>query len=93
MNTVSDFIRAAAQWAAGLTVAILDVRSAMGKEKTKKKYGDYGTEGMCPGMCLGTAFENNTGIGTSLGMLVGLAVGMLVPKKPTGEDRRHGGRP
>ena len=83
MNTVSDFIRAAAPWAAGLTVVILAVRSAMGKEKTKKKYGDYGTEGMC----LGTAFENNTGIGTSLGMLVGLAVGMLVSKKPTGEDR------
>ena len=86
MNTILDFIRAAAPWVAmGLLVAILAVRGAAKKGKRKKQDSDYGLEGMCLGMCLGTAIEtapgNNTGIGISLGMLIDLAIGSCVHKE------------
>lgn len=92
MNTVMDFIRAAAPWVAmGLLIAILAVRGAKKKKNGKKQDDNYGTEGMCLGMCfgtaLGTALWNDTGIGLSLGMLIGLAIGVSIPKKVEGDDK------
>ena len=83
MNTILDFIRAAAPWVAmGLLVAILAVRGAAKKNKRKKQDSSYGLEGMCLGMCLGTAIGtvlgNNAGLGISIGMLAGLAIGSCI---------------
>lgn len=91
MNTILDFIRAAAPWVAmGLLVAILAVRGAAKKGKRKKQDSDYGLEGMCLGMCLGTAIGtalgNNAGLGISLGMLVGLAIGSCMHKAQSSSD-------
>ena len=73
MNSIFDFIRAAAPWIAiGLSAVILIVCSAA--KNGKKTEGDYDTEGMCLGLCFGTAFgtmlENNTGIDISLGICI-----------------------
>ena len=86
MNTIFDFIRAAAPWTAlFFATVVLIVRGVIKKKKRTQPNGDYGMEGMCLGMCFGlltgTMLENYSGIGISLGMLVGLTVGTLIPKK------------
>lgn len=92
MNSILDFIRAAAPWVAmGLLVVILAVRSAARKQKGRKQEDTYELEGLCLGMCLGTAIGtalgNNTGLGISIGMLAGLAAGMCIPKRTEPEDK------
>lgn len=86
MNTIFDFIRAAAPWmAVGLAVSILIIRAVSKKKTGEQQDSDYSMEGMSLGMCfgllIGTALENNVGITVSLGMLAGLAAGMIIPKK------------
>ena len=91
MDTVLNFIRAAAPWLTiGILLIILAFRSLTKKNNAEGEDNNYGTEGMCLGMCLGTAFGtmlgNDTGIGISLGMLVGLAIGMGI-SKPNSRDK------
>ena len=92
MNTVLDFILAAAPWVAmGLLLVIFCIRSAVNKKKGKKQSFDYGMEGLSLGMCfgllIGTVFGDNLSIGVSFGALVGLAVGMCVPKNSENDEK------
>ncbi len=91
MDTVLNFIRAAAPWLTiGILLIILAFRSLTKKNNAEGEDNNYVTEGMCLGMCLGTAFGtmlgNDTGIGISLGMLAGLAIGMGI-SKPNSRDK------
>lgn len=56
MNTVLDFVRAAAPWiAAGLAVIIIAVRGVRKKKKGEKENSEanYSLEEMSLGMCIG----------------------------------------
>ena len=87
MNTVFDFIIAAAPWVAvGLLVALPAVRAASGHGGERD--GTYGIEGMCLGLCFGTMLGGENGVGIFLGMLIGLAAGMCIPKKPREDTKR-----
>ena len=86
MNAVSNFIKAAAPYAAaGTALAFFAVRAAVRKKRGGERDGSCSLEVMCLGMCFGllfgTAFGDNNGIGILLGMLVGLAVGACFQKK------------
>lgn len=95
MESVFDFLRAAAPWIAlGLAVAFLCVRPAV-RKKNKNADGDCTTEGMCIGMCLGMAIGSalgdgsSMGLGTSLGMIIGLAVGSGIRKKSREDENNE----
>ncbi len=91
METVWEFVCAAAPWVAmGLVAAIVAVRGVRKQKRGDERDGDWGMEsmslGMGIGLLIGTALGDHIDLGISLGAPISLAVGMFIPKKGENGD-------